>query len=297
MRLLLFHNPTAGGGNLSKSDLRAAFEAAGFEIDYRSTKKDVIEPSEVKAGDLVAGAGGDGTVGKVIRALEGVETRLTIVPLGSANNIASFLGIAGPPEDVASGLAKGRDGTLDLGIAEGPWGRRVFVEGVGVGAIAGVLAAGKLKDLSGKEKIAFGRETLPKALREASALRWQARVDGAALPEELLALEVLNTPVLGPRLRLAPAAAPGDGVLHVAFLRPERRQAFVDWLEDDPDHRPSPLEVVQGRQVDFVWAREPLRLDDKYPHPPERQEVVTITLAGSPLRIRVPEISEAETTA
>lgn len=292
MRLLILHNPTAGGGNQAEQDLSEIFESAGFNIRYRSTEHGV-DAADVEGHDLVAVAGGDGTVGKVLRALEGATARFTIIPLGTANNIASFLGIGGAPEDIASGLAGGRDRALDLGVAQGPWGRRVFVEGVAAGAIAGVLAEGKSKDLSGKEKIAFGREALPKGLRDAPVLRLRATVDGAALPEDLLALEVLNTSVLGPRLRLAPQAEPGDGVLHVAFLRQGRRQAFVDWLENDPDHLPSPLEVVQGRQVDFVWADEPLRLDDDYPDPPGREEVVTITLARNPLRIRVPEPLDA----
>lgn len=294
MRLLLLHNPTAGGGNLKAPELTAAFERAGYAVDYRSTTEDEMDAIAAEAQDLVAVAGGDGTVGKVIRVLEGVDARLAIVPLGTANNIASFLEIHGAPEDVVAGLAEGRERTLDLGIAEGPWGRRVFVEGIGVGAIAGTLATGKMKDLSGNEKITFGREMLPKVLREAPTMRWRTTVDGVALPEDLLALEVLNTPVMGPRLRLAPAARPGDGRLHVAFLRPERRQAFLDWLEAGPDDHPCPMEIVHGKRATFTWTREPLHLDDKYPDPPGERAIVTVALAPAPLRVLVPKTEPAE---
>jgi len=48
-----------------------------------------------KPGDIVAVAGGDGTVGKVARRLIGSPTPIAILPLGTANNIANTLDVTG----------------------------------------------------------------------------------------------------------------------------------------------------------------------------------------------------------
>lgn len=89
---------------------------AGHDIVYRSTREPGWEKAIADA-DLVAVAGGDGTVGKALTALGDIEPPLiAVLPLGSANNIARALGIdnqspeeltpAGqPPSDAASGLA------------------------------------------------------------------------------------------------------------------------------------------------------------------------------------------------
>jgi diacylglycerol kinase (ATP) len=50
--------------------------------------------------DLVA-AGGDGTIGHVFTHLPNRATPIGILPLGSANNIARSLGIAGTPAELA----------------------------------------------------------------------------------------------------------------------------------------------------------------------------------------------------
>ena len=51
-------------------------------------------------------AGGDGTIAKVVTQLKDRETRVAILPLGTANNIARSFGITGPVEEIVGGLAQ-----------------------------------------------------------------------------------------------------------------------------------------------------------------------------------------------
>jgi diacylglycerol kinase (ATP) len=232
--------------------------------------------------------GGDGTVGKAMRAIGDCGIPFLIVPLGTANNIARSLGITFSPDAIARRCATCDERRLDLGIAMGCFGRRLFLEGVGIGAIAEVVADGDRRKMTVAEEKRFGQEAPPMIVQQARPRRWNAVVDGTALPEELLLLEVLNMPLAGPSLPLGDGGAPDDGLLDVAFLQPEHRDGFVTWLDGDRRGRPDGLELVRGRQVSFDWVDGPLLIDDHFPDPSESVSRVDLRLAASQLRVLVP---------
>src|SRR5205823_6949533 len=100
MRIILMHNPTAGRGKHDKRELMAALANAGHHAIYQSTKKSDYKKALKKPADLVLAAGGDGTVGKVGRELIGTGIPLSVLPLGTANNLARSLGFIGSPEEI-----------------------------------------------------------------------------------------------------------------------------------------------------------------------------------------------------
>src|SRR5690606_29487230 len=110
MRVLLLHNPKAGATDISADDLQEAFRDAGWEVEYMSS--DGPEFTRRLASDLqddfelVAAAGGDGTLARVICGIAAPAPPLALLPLGTANNIASALGIAGDPREIIAGLAE-----------------------------------------------------------------------------------------------------------------------------------------------------------------------------------------------
>jgi diacylglycerol kinase family enzyme len=74
----------------------------------------------------------------------GKSVPITILPMGTANNIASTLGLSGLSiDDLIGGWANGRRMGLDIGLARGPWGGRYFIEGLGLGLFTDVIS--KLK--------------------------------------------------------------------------------------------------------------------------------------------------------
>src|SRR4030095_14033408 len=91
--------------------------------------------------DIVAVAGGDGTVGKLARCLIGSRTPIAVLPMGKANNVAKMLGLTGRPlEDLIKEWKSARCVNFDAGVASGPWGSQCFIEGFGVGLFAETIS-------------------------------------------------------------------------------------------------------------------------------------------------------------
>jgi diacylglycerol kinase family enzyme len=127
MRIILMHNPTAGRGKHVMKDLMAALAKAGHHAVYQSTKKSNYIKALKKSTDLVLAAGGDGTVGKVGRELMDTGIPLSVLPLGTANNLARTLGFIMPAEDIIAGLEAGTKRAFDVGLSRGPWGQTLFL--------------------------------------------------------------------------------------------------------------------------------------------------------------------------
>jgi len=287
MRVLVLHNDSAGDEDVAAEALTWAFAEADHDVAYRPSKGDGIDPKEAARADCVVAAGGDGTVGRVLRRLGPAGAPLAIVPLGSSNNLARALGIAGDAARIARGLADAEERRLDVGLAVGPWGERLFVEGVGLGPIARVIEVGKAKKLRAEGKRSFGPKALPDFLAKSEPQRWQVVADGTPLPGEMLLLEILNIPVAGAGMRLAPDARIDDRRLDVTFLPPERRRDFHDWVEAGAEGA-APVEVLQARAVSLQWAGGALRLDDKFPDEPAQAAQVEVRLHPVQARVLVP---------
>src|SRR5262249_26228826 len=93
--VLLLHNPSAGDDGPSGEELVELIERAGHRVSRQSTGEARWRSTLEAPRDLVAIAGGDGTVADAMIALASSAPRLaSVLPLGSANNIAWSLGVA-----------------------------------------------------------------------------------------------------------------------------------------------------------------------------------------------------------
>jgi diacylglycerol kinase (ATP) len=128
MRITLMHNPKAGDAEHGEKQLMTALAKAGHHATYQSTKKSDYKKALKKPTDLVLAAGGDGTVGKIGSRLIDSGIPLSVLPLGTANNLARSLGFIASPEEIIGRLEGGKKHAFDVGLARGPWGKRFFLK-------------------------------------------------------------------------------------------------------------------------------------------------------------------------
>jgi diacylglycerol kinase (ATP) len=270
MQVTVIHNPDAGEDTVTAAALLAELRVAGHRTVYASTKDPGWEAAVQEAGDVVLAAGGDGTIGKVARLLMGSAARLALVPLGTANNIAMSLGVVGPWQNIVSGIGYLREQPLDVGVAEGPWGVRIFLEGLGFGLIPEIMA---LADHDHDEVARnVGAEVeLVRDLTRAQAVvccfmpqACRLLIDGAALEADALLVAVMNLCAVGPRFVLAPDARPADDVLHVVVARADDRPALERYVESRLEGVPVPLrlEARTARVVEVEWPAAVAHVDD-----------------------------------
>jgi diacylglycerol kinase family enzyme len=207
---------STGAGSVTgevETRLRSSFPNHRFmEFDPKQDLRRLVTP-----GGSVVVAGGDGTVGFVLRALAGTSVRIGILPLGTYNNFARSLNL---PEDVDRAvevIRRGRTHPLALGRVNG----HPFLEAAALGLFGEVIALGE----AAKEH-AFGE--LPERLRVVSEARpfdyrLTGDLDGSG---STLSLVFANTPTTGARLEVGDAT-PEDPYLTLSLGVSERRSDLL----------------------------------------------------------------------
>ena len=286
MQATLVHNTSAGSGRLSADRLLELLAEAGFSPKYISTKDRDLPGALSRIGGLVIAAGGDGTVARVATQLRDRESRIAILPLGTANNIARAFGITGTIEEIVAGLPHASERKLDIGVASGSFEERRFIESVGVGALADVTTKKNKGEGSIARQLERSRDAFRKALRTAKPIKTTIAIDDKAIEEDILLAEVMNIGFVGPNLRLAPQADTSDGRLDVVILPTERREEMLEWL-DDPDRDAPPVSSESGRCATIVKNGAALRIGDK-PVSDAGEGEVRVEIEHAPVTILVP---------
>src|SRR6476646_10750698 len=142
MKVTLIHNPDAGSTDESCADeIANSIRAAGHSVVCQSCRNAGWKDALLEPGDLVAVAGGDGIVGTVAKQMIGKSVPIAVLPMGTANNIASTLGLTSlSMDDLIRGWGSARRIQLDVGTAHAPWGKQYFIEGLGLGLFTDVMS-------------------------------------------------------------------------------------------------------------------------------------------------------------
>ncbi|MGH7946396.1 MAG: diacylglycerol/lipid kinase family protein, partial [Opitutaceae bacterium] len=266
------HNAKAGGESWSRSDLLKLVRRAGFEPRYFSLQRALDEPKLFERGEFVIVAGGDGAIRQAALALIGRKNALAPLPLGTANNIVRSFELPLRPEEIIDGWRKPRRRKFDVGVIEGPWGKRHFIEGVGVGLISRSIVVLEEIDEEAvyelkKRKHKLHRDICVAAAlaREMRAIPAQLTFDGRTLSDEFLLVEVLNIRRAGPGVELAPQASPSDGrfdiVTATAKERPRLLKTLKARLKDSTQVRSMTTRRARHVQLEVHVPCE-MRIDD-----------------------------------
>jgi diacylglycerol kinase (ATP) len=272
MQVMIVHSPSAGDSTHGRDWLVHTAQAYGHQVQYFEVDDKRWRLAQGGA-ELIAVAGGDGTVGKVARSIAGGSALLTIIPLGTANNVATKLSLVGRSlESLISGWAQGRRCLFDIGVASGRWGSVRFVESVGVGLLADTIAeidtgsATYVNDLShGKARIDAAFELLREHLKTCKPSPVKLVIDDADVSGEYLMVEVMNFGAAGPNLHLSPDAEPGDGLLDVVLIGEPERAELLRRLPgaDDLASAFRTLPVHTGKHVSMRCEHGVMHVDDR----------------------------------
>jgi diacylglycerol kinase (ATP) len=289
MRALLCLNPTAGSKGYDKDALLAALKLADIDVrDVISVKSENLPEALKKSVDFIVAAGGDGTIGKVLTNLPDRSVPVALFPLGTANNAARSLGIAGTPQELVETWKIENTRPLDIGSVKGSWGTTLFLEAFGVGLIPDLLRlAAKGKKPEGADNLRKGRQLLQKALKDAKPIEIEITIDGKQMRGEFLGVEVLNIPFTGPALPLGSKADVADGKLDVICFEADQRKALIDWLGAPLDEKP-PVLYRKAEKVVLTWADAPNRIDDKFFENKDSKQVAEIICEPDQVHIIVP---------
>jgi diacylglycerol kinase (ATP) len=273
IKITLIHNPSAGDNSQPNGEeIVDLIRAAGHKVNYQSCKEKKWKKALKKPCDMVAVAGGDGTVGKVATRLLASRTPIAVLPMGTANNIAKTLGIASRTlPELIKGWSKARCVNFDAGVAEGPWGSVPFIEGFGIGLFAETMS--QLQEKKNTDLAPSGKPTsvmnsvlrvMKERLQNYQAVKMTVRLDGDDLSGDYLMLEALNIGRVGPNLKLAPNADIHDGFLDVVLV-PKRERSrlsgyFAELIKGNGAH-PN-LTIRRGQHLQIEWESSPVHIDD-----------------------------------
>lgn len=271
MNVVFLHNESAGFEDWSRAELLRLLRRAGLRPQYFDLDAALKRPEILDQGEFVIVAGGDGSVRKIALKLLGRGQALAILPLGTANNIARSLGLTDTPEKLIAGWARPRRRKFDVGIALGPWGRRYFVESMGIGLmsrsikILSELDAVSMHEAS-ESKDQLHRDTMVVAAlaHELSPIALEFETDGMRRSGEFILAEVLNISRVGPGVQLAPDASPSDGVFDFVGVTVKQRARLITLLKTQlaQTKRPARLPVRRVRSLKVSMPAGTLHIDD-----------------------------------
>jgi diacylglycerol kinase (ATP) len=276
VRVTVVYTPDAGNGECSDVELAAWISAAGHWARFvPRDDEEALSAALDDVGDLVAVAGGDGSVRSVGQRLleRRMRTPLAILPLGTANNIATCLHLPRDCETLIQGWAEARPFPFDVGRVETPWGSSLFFEGCGFGAVARSIAALTLvepppEEEGTKRELLRDLRVTREILADHPLHECAVTIDGREMDGRYAVVEIMNIATLGANLALAPDASPHDAWLDVVLVDERARLVLRDYLTsrlegaDVGDAGPD-LPRHRARRVRVAWDGSRVHVDDQ----------------------------------
>ncbi len=206
------------------TDSARLLRSAGARVESLvTTSLDELELALASAQRRVVLLGGDGSLHAAANA-PGPKPELALIPGGKANNVARSIGVPFDLEAAARLAVEGRARPIDA-IAARTGGRRYLaVEGASVGFHA--LARSQYRATNSADTAAAIRAGIG-ALTRFEPITMAVGLDGSCELMRLAQLFVVNMPLFGPGLRVAPSADPADGLLDVVALEGAGRRSLL----------------------------------------------------------------------
>lgn len=286
MRICLYWNGTAGD-RMPLNEITGAITRAGHEIISILERKDDARAALRMGVDVMVAAGGDGTVARAGRALAGGNLPMAILPLGTANNIATSLGIADDPLTAIDDWQNQKVVRIDVGVVTDEGGDHLFIEGVGTGLLPRGITRGQSNPphhADASAEVEWARDVFLDALSDLQPRHSTLRIDDEEVGGDYLLVEVLNIASVGPRLRLSAETTPADGFLSVVIAADADREAIRLHLNESSDEPESHawLKSWRASRVEVAGWHE-YHVDDEVRASPTGKLTIAIRPSSLPV--------------
>jgi len=224
--LIFIVNPIAGShqkDNIIEA-VKVSFSATRYIIEQTSYKGHAREIAEkyLKEGcKKIIAVGGDGTVNEVASAIAGSGCSLGIIPAGSGNGLARYLGIPSNISEALSVIKNHKIRIVDAGRANG---RYFFCTcGTGFDATVGEQFARN----SRRGMLRYLRATIHQYISYAPK-SYVLKINGKKIKLKAFLITFANSGQYGNNAYIAPNALIDDGMLDLAVLRPFPKSSTLE---------------------------------------------------------------------
>ncbi|MCA9871047.1 MAG: diacylglycerol kinase family lipid kinase [Caldilineae bacterium] len=309
MRVLLLYNASAGA-RTSHRRLPAAIavlEQAGWQVESTATNTpehaETLARTAAAAGfDIVAAAGGDGTINVVANGLAMADpdepaAALGILPAGTGNVLARDLGLPVPVPGVldmlpeaAHLLVRSRSMAVDLGRVTNAAGQRIFVCWAGVGLDAAITAQVAANPVAKQwlGALAYVASAVGQVREIYHSPLYTVQVDGQQFQGRGVLAVASNIQRYAVVFDMAPNAAMNDGLLDVTFFHDITVFNGMDrlWKLTTAQHIDAPgIGYATGRRVLIdADTPQPVHVDAE----PFGATPVTIEILPGAIQLMVP---------
>lgn len=251
-KILFVVNPISGGKKKTafNKQVLEVLDLKKFNPTFQQTTKpnhayELGKKAIEEKYDAVVAVGGDGTINELGAALIGSGVPLGIIPEGSGNGLALYLGI--PMNETAAIRRLNRFETVDVDC--GTVNGKPFFNIAGLGFDASV--SDRFANDSIRGPIGYLRSVI-NVLGKYKPCHYTLTIDGRKYEREAFMISVANSPQYGNNAYIAPNASVNDGVLDVCivhkfplYILPMMVYHLFNRSADQSDY----VEIIPGKSI------------------------------------------------
>jgi diacylglycerol kinase (ATP) len=266
LRLLFIINPVSGGkaktdweAQIRKSVRDSIHEMDFFLLTGKRDEESVRHHLERMRPDRVVAVGGDGTVKLVAGMLRGTQIPLGILPAGSANGMATELGIPTDPAAALDIVLHGQPKPLDL-VAVNDTDICIHLSDLGLNAMMVKYFEGSKK----RGMWGYGQSLL-RVMWQKQKLHATIKTDKQTLDRKAYMIVIANARKYGTGANINPDGNPADGQFEIVIVRRLNLVEILKALFTNRSFDAEKIEVLHATEVKITTKhRAYFQVDGEY---------------------------------
>lgn len=253
--ILFVINPISGGKKKDRIPalISKYLDETKFNAKYVFTEKEghateIAAEAATKNIAIIVAVGGDGTINEIASSLVNTNVSLGIIPFGSGNGLARFLGIPMTTKGAVKYLNLLNIQAIDSAQLNE---RRFFnMAGMGFDAhISAVFAGNKSRGLKSYVKLGL------KEITSYKAQRYKLEIDGVFYERDAFAISIANSSQYGNNVYISPKSSLTDGWLDVCIIKPIplfKLPVLAYEMIAAKTHNSSLVEIIRGKEIKII---------------------------------------------